>query len=110
MKIAVIGPTYPYRGGISHYNTLLCRNLSKKHDVLSISFKRLYLDFLIKLFYKQKLEFKDKTSKKVIDFKANEVIDSVNLLTWIKAFFEIKKYNADLVIIPWWTPIFAPCF
>ena len=31
MKIVVIGPTYPYRGGISHYNTLLCENLSKKH-------------------------------------------------------------------------------
>lgn len=110
MKIAIIGPTYPYRGGISHYNTLLCRSLSKKHDVLSISFKRLYLDFLIKLFYKQKIDFKDKTSKKVIDFKANEIIDSVNPLTWIKAFFEVKKHKADLVIIPWWTPFFAPCF
>jgi len=46
MKICIIGPTYPYRGGISHYNTLLCENLKKKHNIKSISFERLYPSFL----------------------------------------------------------------
>ena len=67
MKICIIGPTYPYRGGISHYNTLLCENLKKRHDIKSISFKRLYPSFL----YPGK-DQKDLNSK--IIFKTDRVV------------------------------------
>ena len=46
MKICIIGPTHPFRGGISHYTTLLYRHLRKRHEVLFISFKRQYLRLL----------------------------------------------------------------
>ncbi len=40
MKIALVGPVFPYRGGISLYNTLLYRELSKEHNVQAINFRR----------------------------------------------------------------------
>jgi len=105
MKINVVGPTYPYSGGISHYNTLLCEELSKKNDVYLLSFKRLYPAFL----YPGKNQ-KDTVSNKFIQTNANEIIDSINPITWLKAFFQIKKNKADILIFHWWTPYFTPLF
>ena len=105
MKICVIGPTYPYRGGISHYNTLLCENLKKRHDVKSVSFKRLYPSFL----YPGK-DQKDLNSKINIKTDSEYLIDSINPLTWIHAFLSIKKEQSDLLIFQWWTPFFTPVY
>ncbi len=46
MRLAVVGPTYPIKGGISHYTTLLVRALRKEHEVLFISYKYQYPHFL----------------------------------------------------------------
>ena len=42
MKVALIGPVYPYRGGISHHTTMLARHLSAVSECRVISFKRQY--------------------------------------------------------------------
>ncbi|MFH1209762.1 MAG: glycosyltransferase [archaeon] len=102
MKISVIGPTYPYKGGISHYNTVLCQNLMKKHKVDVISFKRQYP----KLLYPAESQ-KDLESKEKIDVKSNELIDSLNPFTWFKVAKRIKKFKPDIVLFYWWTPYFT---
>lgn len=42
MKITLIGPTYPFRGGIAHYTTLLTHHLRQRHDVRLISYIKQY--------------------------------------------------------------------
>ena len=42
MRFALVGPVAPYRGGISQYNTSLYHELTRDHQVLSVSFSRLY--------------------------------------------------------------------
>lgn len=105
MKINIIGPTYPHRGGISHYNTLLCNHLSKNHDVHLLSFKRLYPAFL----YPGGNQ-KDDVSKNMIKTDSDAIIDSINPLTWLKAFAKISKEKPDMLIFHWWTPFFTPVF
>lgn len=105
MKIAVIGPTYPYRGGISHYNTLLCKALSNKHTVIPISFKRMYP----KLLFPGK-DQKDLTSEHKIGIPAEELLDSLNPFSWLQVFLKIRRTKADLLIMYWWTPFFMPVF
>lgn len=105
LKICVIGPTYPYRGGISHYNSILCEHLSKKHEVSCISFKRLYPTFLF-----PGKDTKDLESKEKVITNCREIIDSLNPITWLKAFSEIKKEKPDLLLMYWWTPFFSPIF
>ena len=47
MRIGLVGPVYPYRGGIAHYTTLMERSLrARQHDLLLISFKRQYPQWL----------------------------------------------------------------
>lgn len=36
-KIVMIGPVYPYKGGIAHYTGLMCKALRKKYDVTMVS-------------------------------------------------------------------------
>jgi len=73
MRIDLIGPSYPYRGGISYYTTLLHKNLKKKHQTHFYSFKRQYPKFL----------FPRKTDKDYSDFylrdsDAKPILDSLN--------------------------------
>lgn len=43
MRICIVGPTYPYRGGIAHYTTLLVKHLREAgHWTKFYSFTRQY--------------------------------------------------------------------
>ena len=41
-KIIMIGPVYPYKGGISHYTGLMYRELVKHNDVEMLTYKMQY--------------------------------------------------------------------
>lgn len=105
MKIDLIGPSYPFRGGLSHYTTLLFKNLKKKHRTHFYSFKRQYPKFL----------FPGKTDKDYSDFtlkddETQSVLDSMNPFTWIKTAYKIIEDKPDITIIPWWVVFWAPHF
>lgn len=79
MKLALIGPTHPYRGGISHYNTRLSKALTDiGHDPFIINFKRLYPQIL----FPGKTQYDESATK--FDMPSERIIDSINPLTWLK--------------------------
>ena len=104
MKICVIGPAFPLRGGISHYNTLMCQYLKKNHQVYPISFHRQYPS----LFFPGTTQID--MSKEPLFIKSSSMIDSLNPYTWWKVFLYIKKIKPDMVIYQWWHPFFAPIY
>ena len=104
MKIALIGPVYPYKGGISHYTGLLCKALRGYHQVLMYSFKFQYPRFLIR---KEQKDYRD-DSFAVSD--TNYMIHTMNPFNWIYSAVKIRKQNFDAVILEWWHPYFAPCY
>ena len=105
MKIGIIGPSYPFKGGIAHYMTLLFKELADHHDVQFFSFKRQYPRWL----YPGKTD-KDESKSAIRDERIEQVLDSMNPLTWFAVFGRIKKHGPDLVIIPWWVAFWAPHF
>ena len=104
MRIAVIGPTYPYKGGISHFTTALVQNLRKQHDVQFMSWKRQYPSFLYPV------EPKDTSSKQQIKEETRYELDFLNPLTWYKTAHAIQMFNPDKVIITWINPVQAPIY
>lgn len=105
MKIDLIGPSYPFRGGLSHYTTLLFKNLKKKHRINFYSFKRQYPTFL----------FPGKTDKDYNDLALKDddtqpVLDSMNPFAWVKVAYKIIRDKPDITIIPWWVIFWAPHF
>ena len=103
-KIILIGPVYPYRGGIAHYTGLMYRELSKKYDVEILLFNIQYPKFLFK---KEQRDYKNDSFK--ID-GTNFLINTANPLNIIKTAKYIRKKKPDMVLIQWWHPYFAPCY
>ena len=105
MKIVLIGPTYPFRGGIAHYTTLLCRALRKNHEVKFISFKRQYP----KLLFPGKSDY-DSSKVPILDDDVEPMLDSLNPLTWIETARKVSRSTPDLLILPWWVTFWVPQF
>ena len=104
MKIVLIGPVYPYKGGIAHYTSLLCQALRKKHDVTMVSYKMQYPKILFKM--EQRDYSNDMFKIEDTDF----YINTANPVNWIATASHIRKKKPDLVILQWWHPYFAPCY
>ena len=103
MKVCVVGPIYPFRGGVAHHTALLCRNLAEKHDVSAVTFSRLY----------PRIAFPGRSqtdpSSHPTSFEARRIIDSMNPLTWHAAGRTIRNLAPDVTIFQWWLPYFGPC-
>ena len=104
MKVALLGPTHPYRGGIAHYTTLLARAFAARHDVAMISFTRLYPGFL----FPGATQFDASADAIAPPVPADRVVDSLLPWTWLRAGQRIRALAADLLIVPWWHPFFGP--
>ncbi len=105
MKIALIGPAHPLRGGgISTFNERLATELQTEgHDVTIYSFSLQYPSFL----FPGKSQFTDEPAPAGLNIKS--IINSINPLNWISVGKLIKKERPDLVIVRYWMPFMGPC-
>jgi glycosyltransferase involved in cell wall biosynthesis len=105
MNLTIIGPVYPYRGGIAHFTTLLAKKLQEQgHHIQIISFRRQYP----KLFYPGKSD-KDYSEGR-LKVKAEYTLNPFNPISWAKTISNITKFYPDKVLIQWWTPFWALAF
>jgi glycosyltransferase involved in cell wall biosynthesis len=103
-RIAVLGLSHPFRGGIAHYSTLLVRSLRKKYPVKFITLRRQYPELL----FPGKTQYDHSTQGLTEDNQP--LIDSVNPVTWIQTALALKRENVDLVVVQWWNPFFGLAF
>lgn len=103
-KIVLIGPVYPYKGGISHYTGLLCRALQKKYDVTMVSYKMQYPKLLFKK------EQRDYSNDRFRIEDTQYWLNTANPFNIVHTARRIRSLKPDLVIIQWWHPYFAPCY
>lgn len=103
-KLVVIGPVYPFKGGISHYTGGMVKNLRKDYRVHAISYKMQYPKILFK---KEQRDYDNDAFR--ID-GAQFLINTANPFNWISVAKKIKEINPDAVIIQWWHPYFSPCY
>lgn len=104
-RMVVVGPMPPFRGGIAHHTTALCKVLAKCTDLLAISFTRQYPRFL----------FPGESDMEPDGVRLDEpyiryLIDSLNPLTWRAALRTIILTSPEIVLFPWWTVFWVPCF
>ena len=104
MKIALIGLTYPFRGGIAHYTTLLCNELRRNHSVHFFSLRKQYPSFL----FPGTTQYDESNS--VISTKNEATLEALNPISWLKTVHKIRKFQPNLIVFSWWHPFFAPAF
>lgn len=104
MRFVLIGPVYPYRGGIAHYTTRLSQALRKRnHELLLVSFKRQYPQWLF-----PGQSDRDPSDNPLEAEEAQYWIDSLNPFTWLTTFGRIRRYRPEAIILQWWTTFWAP--
>jgi len=101
--VTLVGLAFPFRGGISHYTTMLFEALEKEHRVSLVSFARQYPLLL----FPGQTQLDD--SRVTFVVPNERIIDPVNPLSWLKAFLKIKKRGSCLVVFQWWHPFFGLC-
>ncbi len=102
MKIALVGPTYPFRGGIAHYTTLLVQQLRRRHEVRFYSYRKQYPAWL----------FPGSTapdpSAQILQEECERTIEPLNPLTWWQTGRQLLAERPDLLLLQWWTPFWLP--
>jgi glycosyltransferase involved in cell wall biosynthesis len=102
LKIVVVGPVYPYRGGIAHYTTMLAQALSAEHTVKVISFSRQYPHWLYPG------DSDRDPSHMAIRTEAEYLIDTLAPWTWWRTVQRIRGLKPGVVLLQWWSTIWAP--
>ncbi|MCI0726025.1 MAG: glycosyltransferase, partial [Chloroflexi bacterium] len=103
-RFGLIGPTYPFRGGIAHYTTLLARSLREQHETLFISFTRQYPGWL----------FPGRSdrdpSQQPLQTEVERLLDPLNPLSWRRTLGRLRVWRPEVVVLPWWVPFWAPAW
>ena len=103
-KVIIIGPAFPYRGGIANFNNSLAVEYQNQGaDVQVYSFSLQYPSFL----FPGKTQYEEGEGPDGI--KIFPIINSVNPFNWFKIAKRVKNENPDYVIIRYWLPFMAPC-
>ncbi len=103
-RIAVVGLTYPYRGGIAHYSSLFVRALRQRHEVLFLTLCRQYPKILFPGV--SQYDFSDQTLAE----EGDPVVDSLNPLSWFRTARMLNRAQPDLIVFQWWHPFFTFAF
>ncbi len=103
--IKIIGPAYPYRGGIAAFNERLAIEYQRLgHRVEIETFKLQYPGFL----FPGKTQYAE--GEPPSGLKIKQTINSISPFNWIRVGRKIKKENNDIVIFKFWLPLMGPCF
>lgn len=103
MKIVILGPANPYRGGIAALNERLAVELKKEgHEVIIFNFKLQYPGFL----FPGKTQYTDDPAPKAL--KIVRKVNSVNPLNWLQVGRELKRLSPDLIVVRYWLPFMGP--
>lgn len=104
MRIAILSPFHPYRGGIAQFSEQLYIELSIQNEVKAFSFTKMYPDFLFpgKTQYVPEGEYSGT--------KAERILNSINPFSYIQTARQINRYKPDILIIPYWMSFMVPAF
>ena len=104
-RIVLVGPMYPYRGGIAHFSETMYRGLQGRgHAVEAVTFTRQYPEML----FPGKTQYETGTIEDPVP--ARRLLDTVNPITWFKTAREVARLEPEALIFQYWMPFFAPSF
>ena len=105
MKITLLGPAHPYRGGLASIMETMAREYqSRGHEVRIYTFTVQYPSLL----FPGKTQYVDTPAP--ADLHIERVMNTVNPLNWVSLGLRLKREKPDMILMKYWTPFMAPCF
>lgn len=102
-RIAILGPAYPYRGGIASFNERLAL------EFLNHGFQVRLFNFTLQypsIFFPGKNQYHDGPQPKGLDIV--RTLNSINPISWITTANKINDFQPDLLISRFWHPYLGP--
>ena len=105
MKIVLLGPAHPYRGGLASIMETMAREWqSRGHEVRIYTFTVQYPSLL----FPGKTQYVATPAPE--DLHIERVMNTINPLNWLSLGLRLKRERPDVVVMKYWTPFMAPCF
>ncbi|MFT7345181.1 MAG: glycosyltransferase involved in cell wall biosynthesis [Lentimonas sp.] len=102
MKIAILSPFYPLRGGIAQFADSLADELENEHEIQRFSFSKQYPSIL----FPGKTQFVEPIKEN--KSKSLALLDSTNPISYKKASDAIKEFAPDILITAYWMSFISP--
>jgi glycosyltransferase involved in cell wall biosynthesis len=103
MRVVIIGPAYPLRGGLATYNERLARAFREAgDDVRIVTFSLQYPGFL----FPGQTQFSTENAPQ--DLQIEVSINSVNPVSWWQVGNRLRRQKPDLVVFRFWLPFMGP--
>ena len=104
MKICILGPAHPLRGGLASFNERLATQFQNEgHEVQLLTFSLQYPSLL----FPGKTQFSTAPAPENLNIEV--CVNSINPFNWIKIARKINRSQYDILIVRYWTPFMAPC-
>ena len=105
MKITILGPAHPYRGGLASIMEMMARVFRHRgHEVKIDTFSLQYPSWL----FPGKSQTVD--TPPPADLRIERCVNTVNPLNWWRVGRRLRRERPDFVLMKYWTPFMAPCF
>ncbi len=105
MNYIIVGPAWPFRGGIAAFSERLAYQLiAEGHSVELYTFTLQYPSLL----FPGKTQYSSDPAPEGLVIRRR--FSSINPFSWLKAAREIRRKRPDVVIFAYWMSFMAPCF
>lgn len=105
MKITILGPAHPYRGGLASIMEMMARTFVRRGDEVDIKTFTLQYPSLL---FPGKSQTLDTPAPG--DLSICRCVNTVNPFNWLCIGRRIRRERPDFVLMKYWTPFMAPCF
>ncbi len=103
MKVVIIGPAYPLRGGLATFDQRLCKAFIDEGHIASIcSFSLQYPGFL----FPGTTQYS--SDPPPVGMEIHTLINSINPFNWLFIGNRLRKEAPDLVVVRYWLPFMGP--
>lgn len=105
MKITILGPAYPYRGGLASIMEILARTFQRRGNEVQIRTFTLQYPSLLFPGKSQTV-----TTPPPEDLRILRCVNTMNPLNWLQVGRALRRERPDFLLLKYWTPFMAPCF
>ncbi len=105
MKITILGPAHPYRGGLASIMETMARTFRRRGDEVSVRTFTLQYPSLL---FPGKSQTVDTPPPG--DLSIVRCVNTVSPFSWWRVGRQLRRERPDFVLLKYWTPFMAPCF
>lgn len=105
MKITVLGPAHPYRGGLASIMEIMARTFQQRGNRVDI--KTFTVQYPALLFPGKSQTV---TAPPPPDLEIRRCVNTTDPFNWLRIGRRIRRERPDFVLLKYWTPFMAPCF